>query len=728
MGEYQRLNIALISWLVIVEVVQAVIYAHRIFGYKPAHELPVYILMIAAAVAAQAWWLVWGRKRRMDCGFVLSETVLTALQLCALWQMLIYSHRPQLAQYALNVLLMLSVLNKIFWPQVRRFMSACLYAFTNPVWIMALRPWADAACAVFIAALIYVPDPEAAVAKMFMGEHFHHYDMMVVAPAFACLKGLLLYIDTFTTYGFGMPFIVAWLAERVGGFSDLTVFKMIVVLCMAAYVSYYIFLRYLFKSVVLSMAAIFMGIKWQMFYTFAYPMTFTYANSTALRFGTDSLFLLMIILHMRAHRRGFLWMAAACAGFAAFFIISTGVDLIFAFWAYLTLHLIVKEYRPYVVGQKLNLWKVAGLYAAPLVCAFAFYASVAGQYAFGKLFWHNMSEAQRLFLDGFVYSPYFNGWRHGEYLNDWMGLALPTVLLGTMVFIVINALTGRGRYEAMFFLVMSVYGYSMYAHFAALCVGNNYYMRALPFVFVCFYWIKQGIDRLPEAWRPRAALGVLALSAFALFSNHNYISHPNIFNFSRNPMVDPLVAEPLPDGRPYFFHQEATTESFLLPVNSLGEKDQGFVYEYQFPDHESLKAYYRKESDFSREGNFIAGLTSPDEPVALLCSYDWRILHAANRKPLFYTTPMFGNRPLRARTLADSSIYHKDFLKRELDLLETRKPGLIFIQKIYLTTTDPKEYFKDANTKGLIFLLDYIRRHYEPFKEDGHLAALKRKD
>ncbi len=720
-------NTGLVSWIIVVETVQAVIYVRQVFGYSPAQEPAVYALMIVAALTAQ---VVWGTRgmRRPPYAFIVTETILVAFQLCALWQMLIYSSRPQLAQYALTVLVALSLVNKIFWPRLRRLGQSFMRCILDPVWAGTLRPFADAACVLLIVALIYVPDPEAAVAKMFMGEHFHHYDFMVMGPAFACHMKNLLYIDTFTTYGFGMPLIVAWLAERLGGFSDLTVFKMIVVLCILSYLCFYAFLRYWLGSIILSLAAVLVGIKWQMFYTFAYPMTFTYPNSTALRFGTDALFLWTMIAHIRTRRRGLLWLAAVCAGFAVFFIISTGMDLVFAFWAYVTLHLVSREYRSRIISSARQWGQAVLLYAAPLACGFVFYAMVAGKYAFGGLFWHNMIEAQRLFLDGFYFSAYFNGWRHGAYLDDWMGLVFPAVELGTLVYVIIKVLMNRARQEHFFLLIMAVYGYSMYAHFAALCVGNNYYMRALPFVFLCFYWIKQGIDRLPGFWRPRASLAILGLTAFALFTNHNYISHPNIFCLSRNPMVDPLVAEPLPDGRPYFFHQEAGIRDwFLRPLNSAGHKDQPFVFEYQFPDHKTLKEHYHRESDFSGEGAFIAGLTSPGERVPLICSWDWRILQAANRRPFFYAFPFFGSRPLWARSFTDTSIYHKDFLDREIANLEKFKPRLVFIQRMYFDPNIPFWYFHDTNNEGLMFFLEYIHQHYQPFKEGHYLTALIRK-
>jgi len=103
---------------------------------------------------------------------------------------------------------------------------------------------------------------------------------------------------------------------------------------------------------------------------------------------------------------------------------------------------------------------------------------------------------------------------------------------------------------------------------------NNYYPRGLPFIFILFYWIKLLVwDTLKPRARMGLGLSLVALSFFALWTNHHFTSYPNVFNFSRNPMIDPLVAETLPTGGSYFDHKVRDyPEELKLPVNSLGGK------------------------------------------------------------------------------------------------------------------------------------------------------------
>ena len=56
------------------------------------------------------------------------------------------------------------------------------------------------------------------------------------------------------------------------------------------------------------------------------------------------------------------------------------------------------------------------------------------------------------------------------------------------------------------------------------------------------WWADRFAARLNHNTRPRVLGWILGLSVWALLTNHNFISYPNLINFSRNPMVDPLVA------------------------------------------------------------------------------------------------------------------------------------------------------------------------------------------
>ena len=66
--------------------------------------------------------------------------------------------------------------------------------------------------------LLYIPDTKAVLARMFFGDHFHHFDSFL-APAWAYTKGAVLNVDIMTEYGIGIPVMMSWFAKLTGGFS-----------------------------------------------------------------------------------------------------------------------------------------------------------------------------------------------------------------------------------------------------------------------------------------------------------------------------------------------------------------------------------------------------------------------------------------------------------------------------------------------------------------------------
>ena len=154
-------------------------------------------------------------------------------------------------------------------------------------------------------------------------------------------------------------------------------------------------------------------------------------------------------------------------------------------------------------------------------------------------------------------------------------------------------------------------------------------------------------------------LACIALAAYALVTNHNYVSYPNIVNLSRNPLVDPWVVNPLPDGRSYFNHLFSQLPvDTRLPFNSLGETDEKLRSEKDFAGDEDLRKYYTREFDFSQDARLIDDLVPPQEKVALVSSFETKILMDARRQPFFYYVPLVISRPMHMRTMVVSHFIH----------------------------------------------------------------------
>ena len=137
-------------------------------------------------------------------------------------------------------------------------------------------------------------------------------------------------------------------------------------------------------------------------------------------------------------------------------------------------------------------------------------------------------------------------------------------------------------------LSISIYGLGILEHYVTFSIGNNYYSKVVPFYLVLFHWISRGLAYVPAIWRKRISWTLAGVKAFvSLITNHSFMDYPNLLNISSEPLLDKRIARPLPDGRPYFYHRDrfTVTPAMMLPLNNLGNTDDGLVTEYDFKNY-----------------------------------------------------------------------------------------------------------------------------------------------
>jgi hypothetical protein len=220
----------------------------------------------------------------------------------------------------------------------------------------------------------------------------------------------------------------------------------------------------------------------------------------------------------------------------------------------------------------------------------------------------------------------------------------------------------------------------------------------------------------------------LAISVYALVTNHNFMAYPNIFNWSRNPMVDPLTAQPLPaDLSTYFGHLYRNDPAELkLPTNSLGEQDEELLTEKDFKSDDDLVAYYVKEFDFSNDAKLIQSLTLPGMSVPVISSFEIKILMQAERPPFFYYFPLISSRPKHMRTMPLNFLHTSDerFNRKAIDQLSSARPEYVFLEKIFLYDF-PKAYVD--HPENISPIVAYVKEHYTPWRMGEYLVAMKHK-
>ncbi len=712
----------------------AIVYPEWRYMFRPEWEMVLLRFFIFFAVVFHCFAL-WCWQCRFGGGdkalprlkqFICVEAILLFLMLSAAFKMAVYPQRPQLAGGVFNVLLAAALANKFFWPHIHRIGTQIKDFILNPqraVFLSRLLGWTMPGVIFLVINVPYLP---AVIARFFVGEQFHHNDSFIYGPSLAYLNGCVPDVDVISQYGVGVGVLFGNIMQWMGGFSYEHGLLAMIYGVIIYYILCFVFLRQWLESSVLAAVGILYAIKVQMFNTGVYPFVFTYGSATVMRFWFDIFFLLAIAAHLRNPSRWFLVVAATACGAQLFYIPSDGLYLVGAYLTYIFLNLCRRQWRVHI-GFSLDrilLWLT--LMLLPFLVAFALMYFFIGPAVLSQVFWHNMGEFIEYFLSGFGVTPIYSSLQDRQYLASLMGFIVPAVYVLTMMMVGTLLFLDKIHRRHILVVVICVYGLGLYHYYVARSAVTSYYVVAIPYVMILCFWIKVVLNRLSNALRLKVKWALLALTVWALWTNHNFLSYPNILNFSHNPMTDTLVAQPLSNGRPYFNHLfRDYAEQFKVGKNSLGEADEKFVAESNFESDDDLVGYYNNEGDFSIDAALIDRLTMPGQRVALVSSFEIKILMQAKRRPYFYYFPLVISHPMRARNLVRISVYTDDQLSKLLTGLETDKPEYVFVEKILLTRPLPQYFYYEYS--ALMYLTDYILTRYAPVEQGQYLTAMRRK-
>jgi hypothetical protein len=722
-------------WLVLVfgsgtmppaNALSTVVWPEWQYMVRPERDALLYHGFVAMALSAQAIgiWLI--RRQLNESSFIktlipflVTEMVWTGLMLNASFKMIVYHDSPWLARDAFIFLSVGALLSKIFWPELKG-LAGGFYQRTG-AWSFDIK--ADVVACAGLVVLLYVPDTEAVLARMFFGDHFHHFDSFM-APAWAYTKGATLNVDIMTEYGIGITVMMSWFARLMGGFTYAHVLWFWMGGTILYFILCFVFLRRWLGSFALALIATLLAIKFQMFHATAAPFIFTFPSTTVMRYCWDIVFFFMLLGHLRTLRKRYLFTAAICCGLQIFCMTTCGYCLTIAFLAYLAVFIIMKHLRSLVCKRNTDIiWFCAPVVVVPLTVGFLL-ALTQGSHLWTREFWFNMQEFNNYFLSGFGLMPMYESIQNKEFLVGFMGFIIPMVYMGTFLVTAGFLYWDKTKRDDLMVVILSVYGLAMYHYYMGRSGGSSYYTVCIPYVFILCFWAQRALLLVKQGTRRLVLLSLFALVVYAFVSNHTYLSYPNLLNVSRNPIVDPILVQPLSDGRSYFNASVSkVTEDQKLLENSLGEKDEGIKYEKDFKTDAELKKYYDQESDFSRDAALIASLTKSSDAVPVLSGFEIKMLMQADRRQFFYYSPILIARPMRMRIFPNSAMFSSGHAQRILHQLQEARPQYIFMENIFLQAPGT-QHFKDAS---LAAVLNYIFANYTPDKQGQYLIVFKRK-
>ncbi len=694
---------------------------------NPEWETVLFRVFVAAAVGAMIVLMRFGWQRLAALRlFLATESVLLFLLLSAYFKMAVYPPRAQLATVAFQVVLGLLVLNKMFWPWLARAIHAADAFLTRPGNLPFLTGLLTFATPALIFLFLNVPNIPAVVARFFVGEQFHHNDSFIFGGAWAYATGCRLDMDIISQYGIGLGVVFGLIGKLLGGLSYETGFLTRLYGVMIYYVLCFVFLRRWLGSPAIAAAGVLFLIKIQMFHTGVFPFPLTYGSATVLRYWFDIFFLFAIAAHVRRPSLWYIAAAAFACGLQLFYIPSEGVYLTCAYFFYLGVHVLRSQWRQYIgfTWRRLPGW--IGLTLMPFAVAVVLLLIFVGPAVLSAQFWQNTREFVIYFLSGFGVTPMYGSLQDRQFLASLMGFVMPSVYVLTLLIVGTLLFLQTIHRRHILVCVLCVYGLAIYHYYVARSAVTSYYVTAMPYAMILSFWAQALICRLSQPAQVRAKLVLAVVCLYALWTNHNFIAYPNAVNFSRNPLTDPLVAQPVGNGRPYFNHLFREYRPDLkVPLNSLGETDEDLVSEADFDSDDALVAYYNKESDFSIDAALIGRLTEPNQPVPLISSFEIKILMQAKRRPYFYYFPLAISRPMRVRCFPRCSIYTTDQLQKTIDGLERDKPPYIFMEKILMTRPLSDTFY--FYYSSMIYLTDYVLKNYTPYMQGQYLVAMQRK-
>ena len=695
---------------------------------QPEREMFFYHFWVLTLMLGQAALLLILKKQlntvqlsRRLWPFCAVEAGWLLLMVFAIFKIFVYGY-PAWAMHLLYVILAGSIVSKLFWKEFQTVVqSGNNYLSQNP---RIIERGVDVFIPVLLFGMIFVPDLQAVLARMWIGDDLIHMDTSLIGLVWAVSKGVLLNVGIWSHYGLGMPILIALIAK---GFNLLSYTGILSILIWSSIIYFtlsYFLLRFWLKSLPLAVAGVLIAVKWQMFHPGNYPFVFTYPYSTIFRNLFDIVFIFLILIHIRRGNFYVLLAAGAVCGLALFHISDTGVYLLLAYVFYLfwiTLEGIVHGHQDW---KRLLGDAVMGIGTA-LLTALALLYIFQGVHAWSGVFWTNMAERMDLFLIGHGDLPMYKSLQEGDYSSSLMSFLVPLVYGAVLTAVCSLCFFKKIDRRHMMTAVLCVYGMGLYHYYVCRSANTAYYTVCIPFVFVLCWLCHQAGQCLSARDRYVCWGALLGFAVFALWTNHAFLNYPNIFNRSANPILASVVKWPNKDLPNYFNNVPRNMNPDLkLPLNSLGETEESLKIETDFKSDRELKEYFNREFDYSRDAALIDSLTAQDEPVALFSSFEVRILMQSDRKPFFYYCPIIDSLPRRMRMFPFSRMLTLNSLSVTMKQLEQSRPRYVFLEKIFLTRQVPKIY--EYLYPELLYILAYLDKNYQPYKSGEYLVALKR--
>ena len=328
--------------------------------------------------------------------------------------------------------------------------------------------------------------------------------------------------------------IVAKVANLLGGFDYARVLGFIVWVGIVYYSLWYLLMRRFLASTLLAFAAIIFTIRMQMFNLLVEPFVWAHVMGSVFRYCFDVGVFWMLWMHIQTRRVIFLSLGAFFVSLGLYYILTTGMYMFFVFAFYVTFAAFV----PSLGGGKDRLCfrNHALVMGSVFVWTGLWFYLTVGGHIFERSFQQNMVEYNSFFIRGIFSDRLTVPILRGDLTTGIGGLVLPVFYLATFLYTAGRLMDGKIEKRDVFAGLLAFYGLGIHSYY--IVRASFWYSVGAPAVYLLFYWIAGGLEKVSARWRQRVAWGLVVAALFCLGTNRWFIGYPNLLSLSRNPIVD----------------------------------------------------------------------------------------------------------------------------------------------------------------------------------------------
>ena len=625
---------------------------------RPEREMLLFRFFVILSIAIMAVWTLRHKKRLDDAGLVKAITGYVLFTGACVFIQVFFAFKLFVwgaPQWA-KVMLYVTLIASVFAHIFWPELEKILKSFFNH--IVAAKPHKalylfDGAFMVLLVVLLYPYNLDNVLGRMFVQDQFYHLDSLIMAPGFAHLNGLVLNQDIISEYSVGLPIILSDLLNIFHRFDYAGAVALIIGLSIAYYTGLYFLIVLWLRSRALGIIGVLLAVKLQMFHWGVAPLAWQFPSASALRHLPDIFFFAALWCYLQ--KKDMRWMIAAvvAAGFSLFWMMDVGVYLLAALCA----------------GVLLINWRLmVVIIPLTLLTALTFLTVAQPQAVWQASFWQHQVEFAALFLQGWGALPMTEGLKDKQFFAFIVGFIIPIVYAGSLLFSAARYWQDKNRTEYLFLVVVSVYGLGLYHYFIHRSGVTSYYAVCIPLILILCFWFSRLLERLPQAGKRIVSVLAAGLMLPILLTSYLFTFYPNMLN-----------------------------------IGSI--------------DWSIERAYYQQHFDLAADAGMIRALTKSGERVAIVSSFETKILMQAKRLPFFYYSPLVESSLMDDPKARLTYLHTYDRLTRTLEQIATQKPAFIFIENKMLAQQDQT---------ALTRLLKDIGRHYTLFKTGAYLTAYQR--